>query len=555
MWSARHVRTGELFAIKTLLHNYAANPVLQERLAREGQSQKALEHPNILRAHGTFLWQGSNLMVMDLVDGESLERYLQRRRLMPVPEVRGVAQAVLSALEHAHEGGVVHRDVKPSNILLSRKGRILLSDFGIALLQNLTRLTRLGAMGTPAYMSPEQIVGKEIDHRTDIYSVGCVLYELLTGTPPFSAEGPEANDLVRDAHRFRTPDPLTARNPSVSPVLEKVVLKAIEKKPEDRYQSCAEFAAALGVSIQWKNQAESQWRPAVADSPHAFGGGVESGGAGRGVPYVEMPMAETPAGEPVELRPLVKSSSPRVHFPGSTPPTPGLTVMRPSSPSESRPSGPIAASVKGSAMTGRLVIAAAVVLALLAIWGLRRWIAPAAAQPGGAATVVESKAPATAAQQPLSPPAAGGNSATGAPASAPEPEAAQPANGIANQIDQVSQAIETLKKQIPQDATPDVTPSERPAPLTPPVAARGRSGVLEWTGNKGPVGIEHGKATAGVLKGDPLPGVPVRLWVEEENGAITQLPSAADGYQRLELNMKTNHARIHWDTVGTGQTK
>ena len=121
VWSARRA-SGKLVALKTLLPQFATDPVLQERLMREGESQKMLEHPNILRADGAFRIDGTIFVVMDLVDGESLERYLLRRPNTPIPEVRGIAQAVLSALQFAHDAQIVHRDVKPSNILLSRQG-------------------------------------------------------------------------------------------------------------------------------------------------------------------------------------------------------------------------------------------------------------------------------------------------------------------------------------------------------------------------------------------------------------------------------------------------
>jgi serine/threonine protein kinase len=561
VWSARHVHTGELVAIKALLHNYAGNAVLQERLSREGQSQKALDHPNILRAQGTFLWNGSHMMVMELVDGESLEHYLQRRRLMPVPEVRGVAQAVLSALEHAHSNSIVHRDVKPSNILLSRKGRILLGDFGIALLQNATRLTRLGSMGTPAYMSPEQIVGKDIDHRTDIYSVGCVLYELLTGTPPFSADGADANDVVRDAHRFQPVEPLTARNPSVSPVLEKVVLKALEKRPSDRYESCAAFAAALGVSIQWKNSADAQKNSGDAPKVYAAAAGVT--GPGRGAPSVEIPRAGTPVEGYVEAKSASRPSLPRVHFPGSTPASAGFTVARPSIPSEPKPSSQTLSALKHPAATGKIAIGAAVLLTLVSLWMWKRASAPAPSRQEQAKFLVDSKGQDS--QQAAPPPSVPkddsiSDSNTVAPPheSAGDNDARAAKDGISTQFDQMRKTIETLKKQAPQADDPAVNPapSSRPAPLAPPpVASRRTSGVLDWTGAKGPVVIEGGAATAGVLKGDPLPGVPVRLWIEGDNGAITQLPSAADAYQHLDLNMKSNHVRIHWDALGGGQGK
>jgi serine/threonine-protein kinase len=554
VWSARHLISGELVAVKTLLPLYAADPVLQERLAREGDSQKTLHHPNILRAHGTFRLNGSIFMVMDLVDGESLERYMLRRRNIPVPEVRGIAQAVLSGLQHAHESNIVHRDVKPSNILLSRTGRILLSDFGIALLRNAIRLTRIGGIGTPCYMSPEQIIGRDIGPLSDIYSVGCVLYELLTGFPPFHAEGPGANEIVREAHRFQVPEPLLPNRPEIPPALAIAVLRALEKKPAARFQSCAEFAAALGVSIQRQH--------AAGPLPDSFPLALSPAQGGSDI---QSPRMVTPA----DARGAQRPSGPRVSPPLSGP---GVTIARPSG---GRPSGRhsdtassrvVSAIERHPQLTGAIAIGGAVLLAVLAI---ARWEmlhpAPLPNRPQPAAVSsappVDEKNPAqsgaiaasaSASEGQGAPPAA--SQVEGRDGSQGIPDLSAPVSGAINQFNQLKDAFDRSRT----DAQPAAAPAvNRPPPLAPPPGALSNtSGVLQWTGTKGDsVEVSGITASKGFLTGDQLPGVPVRMWVENDDGTITQMPSDADGYERFTLRAASGHARIHWQTLGPGQTK
>jgi len=595
VWSARNTRNGELVAVKTLLPVYAADPVLQERLAREGDSQSALRHPNILRAYGTFRLNDSIFMVMDLVDGESLERYLLRRHGIPVPEIRGIAQAVLSALQHAHDSHIVHRDVKPSNVLLSRSGQILLSDFGIALLRNAVRLTRIGGIGTPSYMSPEQIVGRDITHQSDIYAVGCVLYELLTGLPPFYAEGPSANEIVREAHQFKTPEPFLANHPEIPPALESAVLRALEKKPADRFLSCAEFAAALGVSIQRQTPGgPARSAEPVTQPVHVRGSASDQYGA------IEVPQAGTPG----ESRAVRRPSGPRVMpTPGARvssrvakdsgqigpgrgavhglPETgPGVTTARPSRPSghgtaAGRALTPaVAVITRHSGLTGAIAITGAVILAASAI---ARWqvthpsqqsasthaVSPASSTGAPSATGNATASALTAGKTPTADPATGKADAG--------LDAANPA-AVGRPVDsiQVSNAIEQLKHTYdrlqndsastapaPDAATGGSALPKRPAPLSPPPGALAHtSGVLQWTGIRGDtVEIMGASVNKGAVTGDALPGVPVRITVENEDGTVLQLPSDADGFRKLTLHMATGHARIHWQVVGTGPTK
>jgi serine/threonine protein kinase len=553
VWSARDVHTREVVALKTLLPLYAGNAILQERLMREGQSQQVLQHPNILRALNTFPWNGTNYIVMDLVDGESLEGYMQRRRLLPVPEVRGIAQAVLSALSHAHANNIVHRDVKPSNILLSRQGRILLSDFGIALLQNAIRLTRAGSMGTPSYMSPEQIVGRDINHLSDIYSVGCVLYELLTGFPPFHDESPQSNEVVRNAHQFVAPMPLRPRCPEIPQALENAILRALEKKPRERFQSCAEFAAALGLTIQFRNE-EFAGKPLTDVVTH-------HGLPGRAMPVRSgMAVGGTPVSWPEGAR---TPGQPRVSG-GSRPA--GMTPSRQSAGPRSPAASPATTDRNTSAadlklhrqlaLTGSVAIALAVLLSLLALWISRRSpAAPAGSRLVGSQTSGGNAPPSSGTEQK--------EAAKPSSASAPSPGGDTP-NEPLQRVEQLAAENPTLPEQVHQaydhiqgELPASTTRGQRPAPLAPPPGAAERtSGVLQWAGSKGDrIEISGLTASAGTITGDPLPGVPVQISIEADKGGLVQAPTDADGFMRFIFRAPGGRTKIFWKTIGTGQNK
>ncbi len=252
VWEARHDQLGSRAAIKFLLPEFARNKDLQERFLNEGKRQAQLQHPNIIPAMDFFQVEGRSFLVMQYVEGESLEARLKPGNpALTRKEISSITADILSALDYAHSKGVVHRDVKPSNMLLDPKGRVLLMDFGIALaLTEEQRLTRTNtSMGTPDYMSPEQITRPlEVDFRSDIYSFGCVLYAMLSGNPPFSFEGATAF-AIHDRHVRTAPPALVYRNSEVPRGVSNVVRKCLEKDPANRYQTCAEIIPALQAAL------------------------------------------------------------------------------------------------------------------------------------------------------------------------------------------------------------------------------------------------------------------------------------------------------------------
>ncbi len=243
--------SGTQVALKVLHPHLSDAADFDLRFERETHTYPMLDHPGIVRLLDYGHEAGQAYLVMEYVPGLSLKRYQQERDNEPLQVEAAVrlAAAVADALDHAHSQGVVHRDVKPANILL-RDGRLdqpLLSDFGIARLMEATLDTASGrTLGTPAYMSPEQGQGQPADARSDIYALGAVLFELLTGRPPFEAESPYAVVL----HHVHTPPPRPRDlRPDLPLAVEQVVLKALAKNPNERYPSAGAFALALRDSL------------------------------------------------------------------------------------------------------------------------------------------------------------------------------------------------------------------------------------------------------------------------------------------------------------------
>jgi serine/threonine protein kinase len=251
VWKGRNVSIGLIVAIKVLLKHFAHDNDLQQRFLNEGRIQARLRHPNIVSVFDAYSEDGTSYLVMDFVEGETLEGRLRQHAHNPlsVPEVLSISYDILAALEYAHtlpDGPIVHRDVKPSNILLDNEGRARLADFGIAVALNEDRKTKAGlAPGSIHYMSPEQIqTPRSIDRRSDIYSFGCVLYEMLTGNPPFVSDT-DSDFKVHQAHVYDPPEPLRKRNPQVPFEFEWIVLKALNKDRETRFSSAKEMATVL----------------------------------------------------------------------------------------------------------------------------------------------------------------------------------------------------------------------------------------------------------------------------------------------------------------------
>ncbi|HEX6024267.1 MAG TPA: PASTA domain-containing protein, partial [Solirubrobacter sp.] len=218
------------------------DPEFRERFRREARAAAGLTHPNIVGIFDRAEWEGTPYIAMELVDGRTLKDLVVQRGPMPVDVAVDLTEQLLKALGYAHKRGIVHRDVKPQNVIIDREGRAKVADFGIARAVN-SDMTATGEMvGTVQYVSPEQAQGKPVDHRSDLYSAGVVLYELLTGRVPFDGEAPVSIALK---HVNELPVPPSQLRPGIPPAIEAVVLRALEKDPAFRYQSAAEFITAL----------------------------------------------------------------------------------------------------------------------------------------------------------------------------------------------------------------------------------------------------------------------------------------------------------------------
>ena len=247
-------------AIKVLPPYYAADPAFVDRFKLEARAMAKLSHPNIVTVHDAGEENGRLFIIMEYVGGGALRQKMANS--MQMREVLQVVREVASALTYAHSMGIVHRDVKPVNVLLDTSGRAVLSDFGIAkVLQTSMALTRDGAgVGTPEYMSPEQCRGGQVDARTDIYALGVMLYEMLTGHTPFEADNYTA---LAHAHIYEPPPPPSQRNPRVSPAVQAVVMKALEKDPANRFQKATEMASALEAAAAAQAPVVPMARPAA----------------------------------------------------------------------------------------------------------------------------------------------------------------------------------------------------------------------------------------------------------------------------------------------------
>lgn len=248
----RDLRLGRRVAIKILRPDLAKDPVFQARFRREAQSAAALNHPNIVAVYDTgedvLAVEGQEgvtvpYIVMEYVDGMTLRQLLASgRRLLPERALE-ITAGILSALDYAHRHGIVHRDIKPANVMLTRTGDVKVMDFGIARAINdvgATMTATSAVMGTAQYLSPEQARGEVVDARSDLYSAGVLLYELLVGKPPFTGESAVS---IAYQHVSEMPIPPSTIDDGVSPQVDAVVMHALAKKADDRYQSASEFRA------------------------------------------------------------------------------------------------------------------------------------------------------------------------------------------------------------------------------------------------------------------------------------------------------------------------
>lgn len=288
VYAGVHRETGESAAIKVLAESLAVDSRFRERFQGEVETLKRLRHKNIVTLQGYGEEEGILYFVMDLVDGPSLDGELRAGRRFSWREVVDIGVQVCAALKHAHDHGVIHRDLKPANLMLAPDGTVKLTDFGIAKFFGSTSLTLAGSMvGTPDFMSPEQVEGKPVTPRSDLYSLGCVLYTLLTGKPPFSGATMTA---VMDRVRFEAPRSVRLAAPNTPPVLDDIISQLLRKNSDERIatpQLLANLLQAMTHALSVRDESAAK-----------MAGRAEGTGETTLIGDVEPPLAPIPAGIP-----------------------------------------------------------------------------------------------------------------------------------------------------------------------------------------------------------------------------------------------------------------
>jgi eukaryotic-like serine/threonine-protein kinase len=264
VYRARQSRLARIVAIKMLSRQMASSAGFIARFEREAQIVAHLSHPNILAVYDFGEYQDQGYMILEYAEGGTLARRMREQSFTP-RQIAEMMEQLSSAVDYAHKRGVLHRDIKPANVLIGEGDILKIADFGIARLEVAdVRLTQTGViLGTPAYMSPEQLLGNEVDGRSDIYALGTMMYELLTGTLPH--QGDNAYAIMHAKVSGDTPPAPRSIHPEIPIELEAICLKCLRTSPDDRYHSAHDLAEALG---QFLNPAP----------PPEKGGGEKGGG-------------------------------------------------------------------------------------------------------------------------------------------------------------------------------------------------------------------------------------------------------------------------------------
>ncbi len=245
IFRAKDLKTGEIVAVKVPFMQFESDPAFFSRFQREEEIGKMLDHPNILHFISVDGEKSRPYIAMELLEGKTLRQVMRSYGTMPLSDALAIASQICDALAYMHEKGIVHRDLKPENIMLLKGGGLRIMDFGIAKAAAMRRLTFAGfspSMGTPDYMAPEQVKGKRGDARTDIYALGAMLYEMVTGTAPFDGANPY---MIMNARLGGDPIAPRKRTKEVPSEVEEIILHAMAQDPDDRYQTAAEMKADL----------------------------------------------------------------------------------------------------------------------------------------------------------------------------------------------------------------------------------------------------------------------------------------------------------------------
>ncbi len=332
VYLAEQPALGREVAIKELIVSPAADPTALTRFMQEAQVMARSNHPNLVQVHDMEQLGDARYIILEFVRGRSMRDLLTAGRV-PLPTVFAVMHGVLQGLNYAHRHAIVHRDMKPENVLISDEGDVKVADFGIARLTDDagggSTATKTGTtVGTPQYMSPEQVSTSKVDGRSDLYSAGILLYELVCGRPPFVATEVDGPFTLMAKHVQAPPPPPALHRPDVDRELEHVILKALAKRPEERYQTGAEFDAALErvadrIAPGWK---------------HALEPGAD---VSKMVPDTDKTMVMMPAYAPAPPPPAASAPTPPVAPSPPTPPTSPTPAVAPSAPAGQAPSAPV----------------------------------------------------------------------------------------------------------------------------------------------------------------------------------------------------------------------
>ena len=350
VYQVRNVITDRIEAMKVLLPDLASTPDLAARFLREVKLTASLDHPNICALRTAFSNDNRLYMVMEYVEGTTMATKLDMGPLSVNEAVKYIGQ-VLSAVSYAHQRHIIHRDIKPANMMLTTQGVIKLMDFGIARSGDERGLTMTGTtLGSIGYMSPEQVKGDPVDARSDLYSVGIVLYEFVTGRRPFLANSEYS---IMAAHLNQTPKPPLELNPGLPAALNEIILMAIAKDPARRFQAAEAFANALTTV-----PASSAVAPTVPRTP--IGGGT-SGSTERPAGFWEAsPTLERPAASRTEIASAPPTMATTVPIATPMPPTAPLAASTPLPATVPMPATtPLSAATPGFAQPGTPVPAAA----------------------------------------------------------------------------------------------------------------------------------------------------------------------------------------------------